>query len=88
MGKLSDVDATSFRALAVRANYLAQDKPDISLAVQKLCMQLAAPNEKLGRYQTGRQKGLVYRYDTDLSGCAATTQDPPTEDVLQSAWGW
>ena len=34
---LSPEDATMFRALSARGNYLAQDRPDINFATKELC---------------------------------------------------
>ena len=69
VGKLNESDATTFRALSARANYLAQDRPDISFSAKELCREFAAPNDqsllklkRLGRYLAGRKR-LVYRYD-------------------------
>jgi len=50
-------EASRFRALAARANYLAADRPDIGFAVKELCRDMAAPTrasqaklKRLGRY--------------------------------------
>ena len=37
-------DATTYRALSARCNYLAQDRPDLSFASKELCKQFAVPN--------------------------------------------
>ena len=37
--------ATSFRALAARANYLSQDRPDIAFAAKELCRETAYPTQ-------------------------------------------
>ena len=37
--------ATTFRALAARGIYLAQDRPDIALACEELCGTLAHPQQ-------------------------------------------
>ena len=42
-GVLVGEDATSFRALAARANYLALDRPDIAFAAKELCKSFANP---------------------------------------------
>ena len=36
-GDLSPVEATGFRALSARANYLAQDRPDLAFSTKELC---------------------------------------------------
>ena len=38
-------EATRFRALAARANYLAQDRCDISYAAKEICRKMSAPSE-------------------------------------------
>ena len=42
---LSPEMATSFRALAARANYLSQDRPDLAFAAKELCREFAAPTQ-------------------------------------------
>ena len=39
-------EATSFRALSARCNYLAQDRPDIAYGAKELCRQFAVPNKR------------------------------------------
>ena len=43
--ELDPEEATAYRALAARANYLAQDRPDISFASKELCREFAVPNK-------------------------------------------
>ena len=69
MGKLGSTDATTFRALAARANDLVQDRADLYFAAKELCKSFAAPNEqsliklkRLGRYFAGRKR-LVHKYE-------------------------
>ena len=57
---LNSADATLFRAVSARANYLAQDRPDISFACKELCRDFAVPTKesycklkRLGRYLLG-----------------------------------
>ena len=66
---MSSQDATTFRALAARANYLSQDRPDINFSANELCREFANPNDqsliklkRLGRYLRGRPR-LVHRFD-------------------------
>ena len=66
---MSSQDATAFRALAARANYLSQDRPDIAFSAKELCREFASPNDqsliklkRLGRYLAGRPR-MVYKYD-------------------------
>ena len=68
-GALSQSDATTYRAISARSNYLAQDRPDASFSSKELCRDFATPNtnsydklKRLGRFYVGRPR-LVYRYD-------------------------
>ena len=42
-GKLSDTQATTFRALAARANDLALGRPDLGYTAKELCREFAQP---------------------------------------------
>ena len=42
-GILSPHEATTFRALSARANFLAQDKPDLAFACKELCRHGPCP---------------------------------------------
>ena len=66
---LSSEQATAYRALAARANYLSLDRPDISFAAKELCLQFSQPTEqsikalkRLVRYLVGRPWVLL-RFD-------------------------
>ena len=66
---LSPDDATTYRALSARANFLAQDRPDIGYGTKELCREFSVPNrnsqqrlKRVGRYLVGKQR-LVYKYD-------------------------
>ena len=66
--ELSPTDATMYRALAARCNYLSQDRPDISFSSKELCREFSVPNKmsfqklkRLARYLSGLPR-LVYRY--------------------------
>ena len=55
--ELNPSQATQFRAMVARANYLAQDRPDIQFATKELCREMSKPRERswnslkrLGRY--------------------------------------
>jgi hypothetical protein len=57
---------TEFRALAVRANFLASDRPGIAFAVKELCRGMSSPTnldveglKHLARYLFGRAHFLV-----------------------------
>ena len=54
---LDKVNASMFRALAARANYLAQDRYDIQFAAKEACREMASPTrrawrrlKRIGRY--------------------------------------
>ena len=66
---LTPEQATTFRALSARGNYLAQDRVDISFSTKELCREFAAPAnssqlrlKRLARFLVGAPR-LVYRYD-------------------------
>ena len=44
-GDLNPTEATIFRALSARANYLAQDRPDLAFSTKELCREFAVPNQ-------------------------------------------
>ena len=65
---LSPADATTYRALAARCNYLSQDRFDISFSAKELCREFAVPStssfiklKRLVRYLTGLPR-LVYDF--------------------------
>ena len=65
---LNSADATTYRALAARCNYLSQDRPDISFASKELCREFSVPNlasfkklKRLVRYLCGLPR-LVYHF--------------------------
>ena len=65
---LSPGEATLYRALSARANYLAQDRPDIAFSTKELCREFAIPNKdsyqklkRVCRYLIGLPR-LVYVY--------------------------
>ena len=67
-GILASEDATRFRAMAARANYLALDRPDIAYATKELCRCFATPSveafnalKHLGRYLLGAPR-LVWKF--------------------------
>ena len=66
---LDSAQATVFRALAARANYLSQDRPDASYASKELCRSFSRPTSRdvvalkhLVRYLVHSPR-VVYRYD-------------------------
>ena len=43
-GDLTPVEATAYRAFSARANYLAQDRPNLAFSTKELCREFAIPN--------------------------------------------
>ena len=41
--ELQGQEATRFRAVAARSNYLAADRPDIQYSVKEICRRMAKP---------------------------------------------
>ena len=65
---LNDAEATTFRALAARANYLALDRPECAYATKELCRFFATPTrtgveqlKRLVRYLVGAPR-LVWEF--------------------------
>jgi hypothetical protein len=65
---LASADATMYRALSARCNYLSQDRPDISYASKELSREFSVPTvtsfkklKRLARYLSGMPM-LVYHY--------------------------
>ena len=59
--ELQGAEATRFRAVVARANYLAADRPDIQYAVKEICRKMAKPVKGdwqklvwLGRYRSSK----------------------------------
>ena len=68
-GELTPVEASKFRALAARANFLASDRPDIAFAVKELCRAMAAPSKRdaealkrLARYLIGQPR-VIHHFE-------------------------
>ncbi len=47
--ELSREEGSVYRQLAARANYLAQDRPDLQFAVKELCREMSAPTTRSWR---------------------------------------
>ena len=67
--ELPPAEATLFRGIAARCNYLQPDRPDIQFAVEECCRLMSRPTprawellKRVGRYRKGRP-GLVWKYD-------------------------
>ena len=61
--KLDENEATSFRAIVARLNYLCPDRPDVSYAVKELARSMASPSKgdwsrlkRVGRYLKERPR--------------------------------
>ena len=55
--ELESADATQFRSIAARVNYLSADRPDLQFAAKELCRMMARPTagcwaklKRLARY--------------------------------------
>jgi len=65
---LNAEEASRYRGLAARANYMAQDRPDVQYAVKEAARRMASPCEedwillkRLGRYLAGSPR-VIYRF--------------------------
>ena len=72
--ELTGSEATRFRAVAARTNYLSVDRPDIQYAVKEVCRRMAKPVEgdwqklaRLGRYLKGDPR-CVMEYQWKQAG--------------------
>ena len=84
-GHVLDPDeATAFRALSARGNYLAADRPDIGYSAKELCLELAQPNPnsfmKLSRMACYliSHKRLAYKH----AWGDPQTVDPPSDEIF------
>ena len=66
---LQGPEATSFRAVAARLNYLAQDSPDVQFPAKEVCREMASPSASswkklkvLARFLLEREK-VVWKFD-------------------------
>ena len=67
--ELGSEQATQYRALAARCNYLSMDRPDMQFAVKEACREMARPTagawsrlERIGQYLKGRPR-LIWHFD-------------------------
>ena len=74
---LPPADATMFRQLSARTNFLSQDRANINFSTKELCRELCQPNQKsyarlkrVVRYLVGLPR-LVYQYQFIEKGCPA-----------------
>ena len=63
---LGKTESSLYRALAARANYLAQDRPDVQFAVKEIARRMATPRandwqllKRLARYLLGAPRGIL-----------------------------
>ena len=78
---LSSDEHTVFRAIAARANYLAQDRIDLQFAAKEVCRFMSAPTDtaqaalkRLGRYLLGHKR-VVYKYPFQRADCIDVYSD-------------
>ena len=64
--EMSPDEARMYRGLVARANYLAQDRTDISIAVKELCRHMSSPRDsnwralkRLARYLVDKRRVIV-----------------------------
>ena len=79
-------EATEFRGVVARMNFLSQDCPDLQFPVKECSKQMARPTKgawksakKIARYLVGREK-VVWKYDWQEEG-------DETYTVTDSDWG-
>ena len=65
--ELTPKEATQFRGIAARANYLALDRPDIQFATKEACREMSKPThravwpvKRIGRYLLGKPRMSRY----------------------------
>ena len=65
---VSASEATRYRTIAARCNYLQPDRPDIQYAVKEVCRRMAKPTasawemlKRIGRYLKGRPRLMGVR---------------------------
>ena len=66
---IEGADATRFRGVAARCNYLAFDRPDLQFATKEVCREMARPTtgslrrlKRIALYLFGRPR-LVWKYN-------------------------
>ena len=78
------VEATQFRAIAARFNYLVADCPNLQFATKEICREMSAPTvrshermKRLARYLMNiREVKLYYRWQDDLTDlCVCVASD-------------
>ena len=72
---LDNREASQYRAIVARANYLCQDRSDIQFAVKELCRAMSNPTrghwmalKRLGRYLVGKSRmTITFGYQSPVS---------------------
>ena len=88
-GKVLDkAEATRYRAMAARSNFLAQDRADVQFAVKEVARRMATPREgdwallkRLARYLVGAPRA-VYGYGWQTDG-----ETNNLDTYVDSDWG-
>jgi hypothetical protein len=83
---LNSRDASLFRSIVARGNYLSQDRADIRFAVKELCQKMSKPSnvdmirlKRLCRYLAGRPRAI--------QGSAAIDSEDSIDVFVDSDWG-
>jgi len=70
--KLAGEEASKYRGVAARCNYLAMDRPDIQFAVKEVCRDMSNPTKKsikklrrIGQYLKSKPR-MVWKYKTQV----------------------
>ena len=65
--ELQGAEATKFRAIAARCNYLSMDRPDVTFATKEITRRMSKPCaddwaalKRLGRYLKGRPRAVIW----------------------------
>lgn len=68
--EITGPDATRFRGVATRCNYLAFDRPELQFATKEVCREMSKPTtgslrrlRRIGQYLNGKPR-LIWRYDS------------------------
>ena len=85
--ELEPTEATAFRALSARGNYLGDDRPDIGFSAKELCREFARPNKtsftklkRMARYVQShhRKAGVRVSLGTEEMGRFSTSLSTQT----------
>ena len=88
--ELSAEDLSRFRSVAARANFIAQDRPDIRYSVKELCREMSKPTQgslrklkKLARYLKGQPR-MVQKIQIDAK--AKEVHKGDIKVIVDSDW--